>query len=130
MQGTGEFTDVPIGFVGSTGEIVNTRVEGERLLHHFPRRSIRIKRWTQFWDPISIPIFNAFGAKNNVKRSKINLARSEYAKEQQQLELETNINQAYNDAEGAATFMKLLKKRSKQERLLIPMLKSVLMLEY
>jgi outer membrane protein len=114
LQGTGEFTDVPIGFVSSTGEIVNTRVEGREVVAPLPiADQLGLNDGHNFGIQLSIPIFNAFGAKNNVKRSKINLARSEFIKEQQQLDLETNINQAYNDAEGAATFYEAAKETVK-----------------
>jgi len=110
LQGTGEFTDVPIGFVRSTGEVVNTRVEGREIVAPLPiADQLGMNDGHNFGIQLSIPIFNAFGAKNNVKRSKINLARSEFVKEQQQLDLETNINQAYNDAEGASTFYEAAK---------------------
>ena len=56
-----------------------------------------------------MPRIPIFAKRFNVKRSKINLARSEFTREQQQLDLETNINQAYNDAEGAATFYEAAK---------------------
>ena len=45
-----------------------------------------------------------FPVKINVKRSKINLLRVTNQLEQQKLDLETNINQAYNDAKGAYKF--------------------------
>ena len=37
---------------------------------------------------LNIPIFNAFGAKNNYKKSKVNLERTKNAMEQQKLDLE------------------------------------------
>lgn len=105
IRGTGEFNDVPIGFVRSTGEVVNTRVEGREVIDPLPiADQLGLNDGHNFGIQLSIPIFNAFGAKNNVKRNKINLARSEVVKEQQQLDLETSINQAYNDARGAEKF--------------------------
>ena len=53
---------------------------------------------------LSVPILNGFSTKNNVKRSRVNLLRVTNQLEQQKLDLETNINQAYNDAKGAYKF--------------------------
>ncbi|RDY58944.1 TolC family protein [Flagellimonas nanhaiensis] len=46
---------------------------------------------------VSVPIFNGWSTRNNVKRAKINVDISRVQLEQQKLELETNINQAYVD---------------------------------
>ncbi len=51
---------------------------------------------------LNVPIFNGLSARTNVKRNKINLQRSEYQLEQAQLDLESNVYQAYVDAKGAA----------------------------
>jgi len=50
---------------------------------------------------LNIPIFNGFSGRNNVKRSQIELDRSKYQLEQANLDLETNVYQAYNDTKGA-----------------------------
>ncbi|MBU2940053.1 TolC family protein [Lacinutrix sp. C3R15] len=50
---------------------------------------------------LSIPIFNGFSVKNNVKRNEINVLSAQYQLEQANLDLETNVYQAYNDAKGA-----------------------------
>tara|TARA_R110002050_G_scaffold41162_6_gene99889 strand:+ start:11237 stop:12565 length:1329 start_codon:yes stop_codon:yes gene_type:complete len=50
---------------------------------------------------LSIPIFNRFISRNNVKRNQIALDRSKFQLEQAHLDLETNVYQAYNDANGA-----------------------------
>ena len=118
LQGTGEFTDVPIGFVRSTGEVVNTRVEGREIVDPLPiADQLGLNDGHNFGIQLSIPIFNAFAAKNNVKRSKINLARSTFNQEQQNLDLETNINQAYNDAKGAATFYEAAKSTAEARKI-------------
>jgi outer membrane protein len=49
---------------------------------------------------LSIPIFNGFAVKNNISRSKINLESTKYQLQQANLDLETNVYQAYNDAKG------------------------------
>lgn len=50
---------------------------------------------------INVPIFNGFSARSNVKRNKINFKNTEYQLEQAELDLESNVYQAYVDANGA-----------------------------
>src|SRR5690606_10531614 len=50
---------------------------------------------------LTVPIFNGFAVRNNVKRSKINLRNSEYLLEQAELDLESNVYQAYVDVQGS-----------------------------
>ena len=50
---------------------------------------------------LTIPIFNRMANNTNIKRSKINIQKSNYALEQVKLDLENTINQAYNDAKGS-----------------------------
>lgn len=65
--------------------------------------------WTQFWDnkghsfglQLNIPILNGFATRNSVERSKITLEKSKLAFEQQELDLQRTIYQAYTDAQGA-----------------------------
>jgi outer membrane protein len=50
---------------------------------------------------LNVPIFNGFAVRSNVKRSKISLKNTQYQLEQTQLDLESNVYQAYVDANGA-----------------------------
>jgi len=50
---------------------------------------------------LNIPVLNGFSARAAVKRSKVNVKRAEYEKEQTELELESNVYQAYTDVIGA-----------------------------
>ncbi|MEM0517818.1 MULTISPECIES: TolC family protein [Aequorivita] len=50
---------------------------------------------------LNVPIFNGFAVRSSVKRNKINLKNTEYQLEQAQLDLESNVYQAYVDAKGA-----------------------------
>ena len=59
---------------------------------------------------INIPIFNGNSARNNVERSRVNLLRSQNQFEQDKLNLETTINQAFNDAQGAFKFYEAAEK--------------------
>lgn len=51
---------------------------------------------------LNVPVFNGFSVRNQVARNKINVERSEYQLEQIELNLESNVYQAYLDARGAA----------------------------
>lgn len=50
---------------------------------------------------LNIPIFNGFSASNNVGRNRVNFERAKFQLEQANLDLETNVYQAFNDAQGA-----------------------------
>ncbi|WP_347373891.1 TolC family protein [Aequorivita sp. Q41] len=50
---------------------------------------------------LNIPILNGFSARAAVQRNKINVKRAEFQKEQVELELESNVYQAYTDVVGA-----------------------------
>ena len=111
LEGTGAFDQVPIGVVDATGERVVRPVEQTRLRGPLPiEDQLGLNDGHNFGIQLNIPIFNAFGAKNNYKKSKINLERTKNAMEQQKLDLETTINQAYNDTNGAFTFYEAAQK--------------------
>lgn len=46
---------------------------------------------------LNVPIFNRFSTRNNIKRNKINVLRSKLQYEQDKLDLENTVNQAYVD---------------------------------
>lgn len=46
---------------------------------------------------LSVPVFNGFSVRNNIRRSKLNLEQTKLQAEQEKLALEANINQAYLD---------------------------------
>ena len=50
---------------------------------------------------LNIPILNGFSTRASVQRNKINVKRAEFQKEQAELELESNVYQAYTDVVGA-----------------------------
>ncbi|MGJ5641802.1 TolC family protein [Formosa sp. S-31] len=50
---------------------------------------------------LNVPIFNRLTTRNNVKRSQVNVERSKYLLEQANLDLESTVYQAYNDAKSA-----------------------------
>lgn len=51
---------------------------------------------------INVPIFNGLSTRNSVKRSEISLKKAELQFEQDKLELENTINQAYVDVKNSA----------------------------
>ncbi len=51
---------------------------------------------------LSIPIFNGFSVRNSIKRSQISLDKARLQLDQDKLNLESNINQAYVDVENFA----------------------------
>jgi outer membrane protein len=102
---TGELLTAPIGFVQDNGALV---------VSQFPQREVAgalpfSKQFTQndgqsYGLSLNIPIFNGLSSKNNIKRRKLNLKRVENQFEQTKLDLESTINQAYNNAQGAFKF--------------------------
>ena len=50
---------------------------------------------------MNVPILNGFATKGRVQRAKINQQRSEYQLKQAELDLESNVYQAYNDVINA-----------------------------
>lgn len=50
---------------------------------------------------LNIPIFNGFATMNNVKRNEVSFERSKNDLDQANLDMETTVYQAYNDAKGA-----------------------------
>jgi outer membrane protein len=102
---TGELLTAPIGFVQENGAVV---------VGQFPQREVAgalpfSKQFTQndgqsYGLSLNIPIFNGLSSKNNIKRRKLNLKRVENQFEQTKLDLESTINQAYNNAQGAFKF--------------------------
>jgi len=93
-----------IGFVESTGETVvgvfpNTFLEELNPLPFFDQLSFN--DGISYGFSLNVPIFNGFSVRNNVKRNKINVRRSQFQLEQARLDLESNVYQAYVDAKGA-----------------------------
>ena len=99
-----DITDEPIGIVGSTGDDVfgiqpNFLVSALPPLPYFEQ--LYTNDGISYGFQLNVPIFNGNAARNNVKRSKVNLKRQEYLLAQAKLDLESNVYQAYVDAQGA-----------------------------
>ena len=98
----GNFSTQPIGYIESTGESVLTQVPEFSVVgppSFFDQWSLYDGH--NFGLQLSIPVFNQNSVKNRITRSKINLERSQTLLDQQKLDLENTINQAYNNTKGA-----------------------------
>ncbi|MCB0464169.1 MAG: TolC family protein [Aequorivita sp.] len=92
----------PIGVVEATGDVVvapNYALISTSALPY--TEQLYLNDGISYGVQLNIPIFNGLSVRNNVKRSKINLKRTEYQLEQAKLDLESNVYQAYVDAQGA-----------------------------
>ena len=111
LAGDGTFRDVPIGFVSGSGDQVLRSVEQNKVIGPLSfQKQLDNNEGHNFGVRLSIPIFNGNSIRNNVKRSRVNLLRSENQFEQEKLNLESSINQAYNSALGAYKFYEAAKK--------------------
>lgn len=89
------------GFVGYNTRWASTQINpftGEDIpfsdqLYLFDGTSIGLQ--------LVVPIFSRFNVRNNVKRSKINVESLKYQLEQTELDLESTVYQAYNDAKNS-----------------------------
>jgi outer membrane protein len=96
-----------------TQEIGIVEQTGQSVVGQFPNTISREVKADPFVDQayendgisyglqLNIPVFNAFSVRANVRRSKISLERSKLQLQQAALDLESNVYQAYVDAEGS-----------------------------
>jgi len=93
-----------IGYVGSTGEAVLSEIPNASLIEAplVPfGQQLSDNDGISYGLRLNVPIFNGFSTRNNIKRTAINVRRTEYQLEQAKLDLESNVYQAYVDSEGA-----------------------------
>lgn len=93
-----------IGYLGSTGEAVLADVPNTSLIEVPPlsfEDQLSNNDGISYGLQLSVPIFNGFSSRNNVKRNAVNVKRSEYQLEQAKLDLEASVYSAYVDSEGA-----------------------------
>ncbi|WP_405247398.1 TolC family protein [Cellulophaga sp. Asnod2-G02] len=103
----------------------NTRYSSQQQFDagtgQFFRDSFRDQLWINdgisYGAQLSIPIFNGFTVKNNIKRSKIGIDRAKNQLEQDKLALETTINQAYVDVKSFAKAYEAAEKTVEARRL-------------
>ncbi|GAA4273972.1 TolC family protein [Aquimarina gracilis] len=94
-----------IGFVEGTGQNVLNQSPNFTLVERGPSSFID-QLYTNdaisYGLSLSVPVFNGFSSRNTVKRNKVNVKRAEFQLEQAELDLDSNVYQAYLDAKGAA----------------------------
>jgi outer membrane protein len=102
LVGTGTFSSIPLGYVADSGALVVREVEDSMLAAPLSfADQFSLYDGHNFGLQLSIPVFNGKSLSNAVKRSKVNLQRSKNLFSQQQLDLETSVNQAFNDSKGS-----------------------------
>ena len=93
-----------IGYVGATGEAVLSEIPNTSLVENSAKpfgEQLSDNDGISYGLNMSMPIFNGFSTRNNVKRNLVNVKRNEYQLEQAKLDLESSVYQAFVDAEGA-----------------------------
>ena len=102
LVSTDDFTQIPFGVVEGTGErVLITQSETKVVPHLSILDQFRANDGQNFGLSLRIPVLNGLSVKNNVQRSKVNLLRSSNQLNQQKLNFERIIYQAYSDAKGA-----------------------------
>ena len=99
------FVNEQIGVVESTGESVIRTVPNLLAREVGPTpffEQLYNNDGLSYGFSLNIPVFNGFSTRNNVKRSKVQIKRTEYQLEQAKLNLDSNVYQAYLDAKGSA----------------------------
>ncbi|WP_298329276.1 TolC family protein [uncultured Dokdonia sp.] len=95
----------PIGVVGNTGDIVTSlspNITGVDELGPLPFiEQLYLNDGISYGLSLRVPVFNGFSVKNQVKRSEVNVMRSEFQKELAEQNLRTAVYQAYTDAKAA-----------------------------
>ncbi len=94
-----------IGSVEGTGQNVIRQIPNVLFLEQDPAPfvdQLYTNDGISYGLSLQVPIFNGFSARNAVKRNKINVKRTAFQLEQTELDLDSNVYQAYLDARGAA----------------------------
>ena len=114
---TGTFTNVPFGTVAATGQQVVVPQAQTAIAPHLPiGEQFKQNDGQNFGLSLRIPVLNGLTAKNNVRRSKVNVERSNTQLVQQEQQLERTIYQSYNDAKGALKSYEAAQKTTKARK--------------
>lgn len=102
----GTFTTVlaPIGFVGTTGDVVvrEQQIPGGETISYTPSRQFRDNISQSLNLSLNIPVFNRFQARNNVARAKVQLRQAEIQTLEAKQTLRQSIETAYTSAVAAS----------------------------
>ncbi len=97
-------SDIPIGFVEGTNATVLTTQPNFITQEGNPAPffdQLSLNDGISYGLQLQVPIFNGFSTRNNVKRSEVNVMRSEFQAEQTRQTFESAVYQAYTDAKAA-----------------------------
>jgi outer membrane protein len=118
LIGTGTFTNIPIGVVAETGQQVITPSPNTQVANYLPLiDQLRQNDGHNFGVNLRIPILNGLAVKNNVRRNKVNVQRSNTFLSQQKQELERTIYQSYADAKGSIIAYEAAQKTTRARKL-------------
>jgi outer membrane protein len=102
----GTFTTVlaPIGFVGSTGDVVvrQQQIPGGETISYTPSRQFRDNVSQSLNLSLNIPVFNRFQSRNAVARAKVQLRQAEIQTLEAKQTLRQSIETAYTSAIAAS----------------------------
>lgn len=114
---TGSFINVPIGTVAETGQQVVVPQPQTTIAPHLSiADQFKLNDGQNFGLSLRIPVLNGLSVKNNVRRSKVNVERSNAQLAQQEQQLERTIYQSYNDAKGALKAYEAAQKTTKARK--------------
>ncbi|MFI8378503.1 TolC family protein [Leeuwenhoekiella sp. NPDC079379] len=94
----------------------STRYSEQDIFNSF-QEQLYINDGISYGLQLNVPILNGFQARNNVRRSKITADRAAINLEQTKLDLESNVYQAYLDAQGALKSYEAAQKAAESQEL-------------
>lgn len=109
-----------IGYVNTTGDAVFSNVPNTYLVEVGAKPFIDqlyANDGIAYGFQLNIPILNGFSTKGNIKRNQLNLNLSKLQLEQAELDLESNVYQAFVDAKGAFKSYEAAKKALESQEL-------------
>lgn len=102
----GTFTTalVPVGFVGSTGEVVLREqiIPGGETINYVPARQFNDNLSQSLNLSLNVPVFNRLQNRNNLERAKIEARRAEIQTKEVRQQLRQTIESAFTDAVAAS----------------------------
>ena len=118
LVGTDTFSSYPIGVVAATGQqVVTLRPDTQVAKHMSIGEQLGQNDGHNFGFNLRIPILNGLAVKNNVRRNKVNVERSNTLLSQQKQNLERTIYQSYADAKGGIIAYEAAQKTTEARKL-------------